>query len=151
MNMNRLAITLAVAAGFISVFTQPGLVRADDTTHSASQAPTAASSAAQRNRETAAAGDDDFAGLDLTADQKAQFAKMHDGIEARKALVAKDTKLTSDQKDAFILGYTRQEYGEMFRVLTPLQQKLVRKKMADRRAADQAAHAKQGPPKRPQN
>jgi Spy/CpxP family protein refolding chaperone len=151
MNMIRLATSTAIAAGMISLLAVPRPAQADSTTHSALQAPTTTSSAAQRNRQTAAAGEDDFAGLDLTAEQKTQIAKIHEGMEARKALVVKDTKLSPEQKDAFILGYTRLEHGEMFKVLTPPQQKQVRKKIADRRAADQAAHAKPGQPKRPQN
>jgi Spy/CpxP family protein refolding chaperone len=148
MKITRLATSTVLAAGIVSSLAVPGLSRADSTTHSALQAPKATSDTAQKAHDAAAAGENDFAGLDLTAEQKAQFAKIHEGMEARKALVAKDTKLSPDQKDAFMLGYTRQEYGEMFKALTPLQQKQVRKKMADRRAADQAAHAKQAP-KRP--
>jgi len=149
MNMIRVATSVAITAGLISLLAAPRPARADSATHSARQAPTATSSTAQRNHEAATAGEDDFAGLDLTAEQKAEFAKIREGTEAKKALVAKDTKLSSDAKDAFMLGYTRQEYGAMFKVLTPLQQKVVRKKMADRRAADQAAHAKPAPAKRP--
>ena len=44
-----------------------------------------------------------------------------------------------------LLGYTRMEYGEMFKVLTPEQQKQVRQKIHARRAADQAARQKQNP------
>src|ERR1700732_1256925 len=143
---NRLAASTAIATGLIFLLATPGPARGVGFSPSGSQVPTTATPASH----AAAVGEDDFAGLDLTDEQKAEIAKIHQGMEARKALVAKDTKLTSDQKDAFLLGYTRQEYGERFRVLTPLQQKLVRKKMEARRAADQASHAKQSPP-RPHN
>jgi hypothetical protein len=143
---NRLAVSASIATGLIFLLAEPGPARGAGFTASAFQIPTTATPASH----AAAVGEDDFAGLDLTDEQKAEIAKIHQGTEARKALVAKDTKLTADQKDAFLLGYTRQEYGERFRVLTPLQQKLVRKKMEARRAADQASHAKQTPP-RPQN
>jgi len=149
MNRYRFTNSVMLAAGVILLSAVPGITRADSNLHDTLQTPKAGSPASQS--QPASSLNNDFEGLDLSAEQKAQFAKIHEGMEARKALVAKDTKLSSDQKDAFILGYTRQEYGEMFRVLTPLQQKIVRKKMADRRAADQAAHAKKAPPKRPQN
>jgi hypothetical protein len=141
---NQFAASTAIATGLILLIAAPGPARGAGFSPSGLQVPATATPA---SRAAAATGDDDFAGLDLTDEQKTEIAKIHQRAEAAKAVVAKDIKLTSDQKDAFLLGYTRQEYGEMFRVLTPLQQKLVRKKMEARRAADQASHAKQPPPR----
>jgi len=143
MNKNRFAKTMAVAAGLAFLSAVPGLARADSAQHGAMQTPKAASPRAQAKADSLPAGD--FAGLDYTDEQKAAIAKIRQDAETRRTVVAKDDKLTSDQKNAMIEGYTRMEYGEIFRVLTPTQQKLVRQRLAERRAADQKAHKKQPP------
>lgn len=102
-----------------------------------------------RQNQNSLSKDDDFAGLDLTDEQKAEMAKIRQDTDGRKALVAKDTKLSPDQKDAFILGYTRLEYGQMFRVLNPAQKKEVTKRLQARRAAEQAQQKKK--PQAPQH
>jgi Spy/CpxP family protein refolding chaperone len=141
MKTNRLANLTALLAGLVFLCGMPAL--ADSAPHGSMQTPAPAAPRAQAAADSGLA--DDFAGLDLTDDQKAQIANIHQGSAARKAVVAKDQKLDSDQKDAMILGYTRMEYGQIFKVLTPIQQKLVRKRMQDRRVAEQAAHQKQKP------
>lgn len=149
MKKNRFAKRLTLAAGLICLIATPGPVFGVGFSPNALQTPASATPALPQGH-AGAAGEDDFAGLDLTDEQKAEMAKIHQGIEARRAIVAKDTTLTSDQKDAFMVGYKRQEYGERLKILTPVQQKVVRKRMDARRAADQAAHPKQ-PPTHPQN
>jgi len=143
MNKDRFAKTMAIAAGLVFLCAVPGPARADSASHGAMQAPRAASPGAQA--KAGSLPPDDFAGLDYTDEQKAAIAKIRQDAETRRSVVAKDDKLTSDQKDAMIQGYTRMEYGEIFRVLTPIQQKLVRQRLAERRAADQKAHKKQPP------
>src|ERR1700722_10344015 len=91
MKITRLATSAVLAAGIVFLLAIPGTSRADSTTHGSPEAPKATSDTAQKTRDTAAAGESDVAGLDLTEDQKAQFAKIHEGMETRKALVAKDT------------------------------------------------------------
>jgi Spy/CpxP family protein refolding chaperone len=85
----------------------------------------------------------DFDGLNFTDEQKAEIDKIHRETESYKSIVAKDDKLTPDQKDAMLYGYTRLEIGRTFKVLTPEQQKEVRKRILARRAADQSAPQKQ--------
>ena len=87
---------------------------------------------------------EDFAGLTFTDDQKAQIERIRQDTEKRKATVAHDTTLNSDQKDAMIQGYARLEYGQIFHVLTPEQRREVRRKVAARQAP---SPLKQQPPK----
>jgi hypothetical protein len=84
----------------------------------------------------------DFVGLNYTDEQKAEIAKVHRDMESHKAAIVKDEKLTPDQKNAMILGYTRMEYGRVYQALSPEQQRQVRQRMVARRTADQATQAK---------
>ena len=86
-----------------------------------------------------------FAGLKYTDDQKVEIDKIHRDAETRKAAVSKDEKLTQDQKDAMLLGYTHLEYSSIFKTLTPEQRRQVRDKIRARKAADQPAQKEQAP------
>jgi len=46
-------------------------------------------------------------------------------------------KYTDDQKDAMLQGYRRLERSQVFKLLTPEQQREVRKRISARRAAEQ--------------
>jgi hypothetical protein len=81
--------------------------------------------------------------LSYTDEQKAQIDTIRQDTKSRKEVVAKDDKLTADQKDAMLLGYTRMEYGRIYKVLSPEQQRQVRQRIRARRTADQAAQKKQ--------
>jgi hypothetical protein len=140
---NRFVNSMALAAGVITLSAMPAAVRPDSASRSALQTPKTASPASQSQARSSL--NDDFAGLDLTDEQRAEIAKIHQDIESHKAAVAKDQKLSTDQKDAMLLGYTRMEYGMIFKQLTPQQQKVVRKRMKDRRDADQATQKKELP------
>jgi Spy/CpxP family protein refolding chaperone len=144
MNKNRFAKPMAVAAGMILLCAAPSLTRAQSASPGPVQAPTAASQGAHAKAASLPA--DDFAGLNFTNEQKAEIAKVRLDTKSRKEVVAKDEKLTADQKDAMLLGYTRLEYGMIYRVLSPEQKREVSQRNRARRAADQAAKAKQAPP-----
>jgi len=94
--------------------------------------------------------EDDFAGLDLSDEQKSEIEKIRQDTESRRGVVAKDSNLNSDQKNAMIQGYARLEYSQIFRVLTPIQQRVVRQRIMARRAADQASKGPQ-PHQAPKN
>ncbi|MGC1451128.1 MAG: hypothetical protein WA830_13955 [Candidatus Sulfotelmatobacter sp.] len=143
MKKNRLAKPVVVAAGFILLCAAAGQSRAQSASPGAAHTPMATSSGT--HPKTSSVLEDDFAGLNYTDEQKTEIEKIHLNTKSLQDKVAKDDKLTGDQKDAMLLGYTRMEYGEMFKVLTPEQQKQVRQKMRARRAADQAARQKQNP------
>lgn len=134
MKMNRFHRVLLIAAGLTMLEVVPGFAGGDQAQNS--PAPTSPSP------QKAASLEDYFAGLDYTDEQKAEIAKIKQEMEAKKALVAKDAKLDAYQKDAMIQGYTRLGYGEIFRLLTPAQQKVVHQRMAANRQATKG-------PKRP--
>jgi Spy/CpxP family protein refolding chaperone len=74
---------------------------------------------------------DFFAGLTLTDGQKAKIDQIRDDTMSHLATVAKDKKLSPEVMDAMIQGYRRIEYSQILEVLTPEQQKVVRKRMSD--------------------
>lgn len=143
MNKNRFAKQVTVAAWVILLIAGLGLGRAQGVPSGAVQTPRAASSG--MHPKTDSPPQDDFAGLNYTDEQKAAIDRIHRDTESQKAAVAKDEKLTADQKDSMLLGYTRIEYFRIFKVLTPEQQKQVRERMHARKEADQAEKRQQPP------
>ena len=141
MNMNRFAQSVTTAAGLLLLLAWPGSACGENAQTQAAPKPTLASPGPQMIGSV----DDYFAGLDYSEEQKASIAKVHQNMGAKKALVAKDGTLDGDQKDAVTQGYTRLEYGEIFKLLTPVQQKLVRKRIIDARAANQGARRPAAP------
>jgi Spy/CpxP family protein refolding chaperone len=144
MTKNRIAESMAAAAGLVFLFVVPGLARGQNAQPFAAHAPNGALRTQAQSSHTP---ESDFDGLTYTDEQKAEIDKIHQDTEARKAVVAKDGQLSADQKDAMLLGYTRMEYGQVFRVLTPEQQKQVRQKITARKDAEQAEKRKQAQPK----
>ena len=143
--MNKASFpTPAAITAVLMLLCLPAFARADSARSGAVQTPGAISPSTQPMR--APLPPNDFAGLNLTDEQKAEIDKIHREIESNKSVVAKDEKLTPDQKDAMLLGYTRMEYGRTFKVLTPEQQKEVRQRIQARKAADQSAQKRQPPP-----
>ena len=74
--------------------------------------------------------------MSYTDEQKVKIDEIRKNMRARMDAVAKDDKLTPDQKQAMLLGLQRMETSDLFKVLTPEQQKEVLKKAQARRAAD---------------
>jgi len=107
------------------------------------QAPNAASPASHAKPDWLPS--DDFAGLDYTDDQKAEIAKIHQNAESRKALIATDEKLSSEQREAMLEGYARLEYASVYKVLTPEQRRQVNQRVRARRAAAQKGQKKPAP------
>ena len=145
MTKNRIAESVAVAAALIFLFAVPDLARAQKAQPFAAPAPNGGLTRTQP--QSSSTPSSDFDGLTYTNQQKAEIDKIHQDTEARKAVVAKDGQLSVDQKDAMLLGYTRMEYGQVFRVLSSEQQKQVRQKLTARKDAEQAAKRKQVQPK----
>jgi Spy/CpxP family protein refolding chaperone len=143
MNPNPLSRPVAVAAGFLFLLAVPELACAYRASVSEVQTPTPTVPGSQADSSSSPA--EYFQGLEYTPEQKAQIDKIHQDAETKKAAVTKDEKLTQDQKDAMIVGFTHLEYSSIFKVLTPEQQKQVREKIRARKAANQAAQKKQAP------
>ena len=83
-----------------------------------------------------------FAGLTYTDTQKAAIGKIRQDIASRKEAVVNDNKLTPEQKDGMLSGYTRIQYNLIFKELTPEQKKLVSTRMHASRAAEQNGQKK---------
>ena len=142
MKTNRFSSPAAVAAGLLFLFAVPWPARAQSAPPGGAQTPMPALPGPQPQADSLSEA---FAGLKYTDEQKVEIDKIHREAETRRAAVSKDEKLTQDQKDAMLLGYTRLEYSSIFKVLTPEQQKQVREKIRARKAADQAAQKKPAP------
>ena len=130
MNRNRFSQNAALAAMLLLPFAVSGSGHADSPQSRPVQTP----SPAQQGPQKIASMDDNFAGLDLSDEQKTEITKIRQETDERKTVVAKSTTLNQDQKDAMITGYTRLQYSQMFRVLTLSQQKVVRKIIDGQRA-----------------
>jgi hypothetical protein len=85
--------------------------------------------------------------LTFTPEQQAKIRRIHQDFKSRREAVVQDDKLSADQKQAMMEGFHRLENGEVFKVLTPDQQKQIRESAAARRTADKAAQEKQAQPK----
>lgn len=144
MNRKRFASGVAVAAGFCFLCTAPESVRGQSNTPSPQSTPPKPAPVARTQRVPNKG--DDFAGLKYTDEQKKKIQEIHQNFKSRRDVVAKDEKLTADQRDAMLEGYVRMERGQVFNLLTPEQQKEVREKIQARRAAEREAK-KQSPPK----
>ena len=80
-------------------------------------------------------------GLKLTDDQKTKIAQIRQNAESRKEAIIKNDALTQDRKETILQRLHRMEKSEVFRVLTPDQQKELQKRIMDQRAtAQQAQH-----------
>jgi Spy/CpxP family protein refolding chaperone len=142
MSQIRFANTLTIAAGLMLLLAAPAPARPASVFDGAMQAPIPASSGSLPKNDSLP---DYFAGLNYTDDQKAEIAQIRHNLATRRGAVAKDDRLTQDQKDAMILGYTHLENGEIFKVLTPEQRRQVRQRLQARGATDQAAQKKRPP------
>jgi Spy/CpxP family protein refolding chaperone len=135
MSKNRIAKRVVLASGFLFLCAVPGLESAQSNPPGATPTPQAASPTARPKKGTPPA--DYFAGLTLTDDQKAKIAEIRKDAKSHMDAVRKDEKLSPDQKDAFLSGLRRMENGEIFKVLTPEQQKEVRQRVRAQHAAEQ--------------
>lgn len=147
MEKNGFPIGVAIAALFLFLSAAPGRIFAQSAPPPAGgPPPSIAAPAAPAQPSRAGHGvEDDFAGLSYTDEQKAKIDEIRKNMHARMAVVAKDDKLTPDQKEAMLVGLKRLETADMFKVLTPDQQKEVLKKAQARRATEQAGQKQQYP------
>ena len=133
MEKTRIKKQVSVAAGFLFLWCAPGLARAQDSGTSSAVPPLLARPEARPKTQPP----DDFAGLTYTDEQKVKIDQIRQTTKQHMDAVKKDEKLSPEAKEAMLVGYQRIETQEMFRVLTPEQQKEVRKKAQARRAAEQ--------------
>jgi hypothetical protein len=145
MNKNRFVKRVAIAAGFLFLCGAPSLMHGQSSLPGPGQTPRPASSATRPRKD--ADPQNDLAGLKFTPEQQAKIDQIQQDFKSRTDTVANDGTLNPDQKEAMLKGLRRMENGEVFKVLTPAQQKEVRKKVLDRRAAAKAEQEKGSLPK----
>ena len=134
-----------VATVLLSLCVTPGLTRAQSSTPSPMAAPRKGAPVIRPKRDSQPT--DTFAGLKFTDDQKAKIDQIHQDMKSRRDAVVKDEKLTAEQRDAMLEGYRRMERGQVFKLLTPEQQREVRARIRARHVAEQEEQKKQSPPK----
>src|SRR6266852_3272457 len=144
MNKNRFAKRVTLAAGYFFLCATPGLTRAQSSPPVPAHTSHMASPAARPKSD--ARPTDDFAGLIYTDEQKTRIDQVHQEIKSRMDTVAKDAKLTVEQKDAMLSGYQRMERSQVFKVLTTAQQREVLKRVRARHVAEQQDRNKQSLP-----
>ena len=131
-----------VAGGFLFLCAEPGLTLGQS---SQPAAPPPMKSASPRNP---APPPDLLAGLTLTDDQKVRIEQIRDDTKSRLAAVANDKKLSPETANAMLVGYQRIENGKILAVLTPDQQREVRRRLSAWKAAAGERQPKlQQPPK----
>ncbi|HTC64672.1 MAG TPA: hypothetical protein VK709_17660 [Candidatus Saccharimonadales bacterium] len=143
MNENRYSKSARLVIGLIFLCAAPGATHAQIASPGPMPMQKVGSSSPQRQKISDV--EDDFAGLAYSDDQKSEIDKIHQNTKSHQDVVAKDTQLNGDQRDAMLLGYTRMEYGEIYKVLTPEQKRQVQQKIRARRADQEAAKRHQVP------
>ena len=124
-----------VAGGFLFLCGATGL-SLDETRAPGRAAPPPASAALAQPRNPNSKHDF-FAGLTLTDDQKTKIDRIREDTMSHLAAVANDKKLSPEVMDAMIQGFRRIEYGQILDVLTGDQQREVRRRMSEWKAAAQ--------------
>jgi periplasmic protein CpxP/Spy len=79
-------------------------------------------------------GEDRFAGLNLTEDQKAQIKKIHEDAKAKADSVKANTSLSDADKQAKVKEIHREAKKQVRAVLTPEQREQLKAKMRERHA-----------------
>jgi Spy/CpxP family protein refolding chaperone len=146
MNRNRFARRLAIATGCFFLCAAPGPARGQGNTPRSVPSPPKSAPVARSQRTPST--EDDFAGLEYTDEQKARINQIHQDMKSRMDVVVKDEKLNADQRNAMLQGYGRMERAQVFKVLTPEQQKEVLKKIRARRVEQQQEKKQQHSPPR---
>jgi Spy/CpxP family protein refolding chaperone len=130
-NRTRVEKRVLVASALLLLLAGPRLVGSQSNS-SAPSTPHTASPAAAANAETLP-----LEGLKLTDDQKTRIANIRQHVEARREAIIKNGAVNQDRKETILQRLNLIETSEIFRVLTPDQQKEVQKRIADRRASEQ--------------
>lgn len=148
MNRNSIVKHIAVAAGFLALTITPAMSRAQNSQQPPEQDKTQTAPATptpQAGRKHGA-----MAGLNLTADQRTEFKKIHGATKAQMEAVGKDETLTADQKAAKIHQLRHGARLEMVKLLTPEQRQQMRANIREMRASRKEQQQQQTPPAQPQ-
>ncbi len=131
MSNNVLVKRVVVAGGFLLLCAVPRLSFGQSVPRGVAPAQRMRSASPQPN----AAPPDLLEGLTLTDDQKAKIDQIRADTKSRVGAVTNDKQMGPEVADAMLQGYRRIENGKIFDVLTPDQQRDVRKRILAWRAA----------------
>jgi len=148
MSRNIVIKHIAVAAGFLALTFTPAMSRAQNSQQPPEQDKTQtapATSTPQAGRKHGA-----MAGLNLTADQRTEFKKIHEATKAEVEAAGKDETLTADQKAAKIHQLRHAARLQMVKLLTPEQRQQMRANIREMRASRKEQQQQQTPPAQPQ-
>jgi hypothetical protein len=143
MNQNRIVKSFVIGAGLFFLYVAPAMTLSQAPSPPPVQVPQKTSPLARPKREPSPP--DVFAGLTYTEEQKAKIAEIHQSFKARLDAVAKDDKLSPEQREAMVQGFQLMERREVYKVLTMEQQREVRKRIAAERGAARAESQKRQP------
>jgi Spy/CpxP family protein refolding chaperone len=119
---------LVAAVGFLFLCATPQLALGQSSQPGAG--PPATMNPASVPSGKSAAPPDLLDGLALADDQKAKIGRIRDDTNGRLAALVSDKKLSPEAAEAMRRGYGRLENSKILEVLTPEQQRQVRKRIA---------------------
>jgi Spy/CpxP family protein refolding chaperone len=133
--MNKIAFVkpVVVAWGFLFLCAAPKLTFGQSSPLGAAPPPPMRSASAPPRNSTPPP--DLLEGLTLTDDQQVKIDQIRKDTRSRLAAVANDKRLSPEATDAMLRGFQRIENGKIFEVLTPEQQREVRRRLSGWRAA----------------
>lgn len=146
MNRNSIVKHIAVAAGFLALTFTPAMSRAQNSQQPPEQDKTQTAPATPQAGKKHGA----MAGLNLTADQRTEFKKIHEATKSQVEAVGKDETLTADQKAAKIHQVRHSARLQMVKLLTPEQRQQMRANIREMRASRKEQQQQQTPPAQPQ-
>jgi len=131
-NRTRVGKRVVVASALLLLLAGARLVGSQNNSSAAPSTPQTASPAVPAKANALP-----LDGLKLTDDQKTRIAKIRQHVEARREATIKNEVLNQDRKETILQRLNLIETSEIFRVLTPDQQKEVQMRIADRHASEQ--------------
>lgn len=146
MNWISVVKQIAVATGFLALTFTPAMSCAQNSQLPPEQVKTQNAPATQPSDEARKHGA--MAGLNLTADQRTEFKKIHQATMAEVKAVGKDETLTADEKSAKIHQLRHSARLQLVKLLTAEQRQQMRANIREMRAARK--DRQQTPPAQPQ-
>lgn len=144
MDNGRFVARVAARVGFLFLCAVTGSAQTPNGALATAPTPHMVSPAVRATRVPTP--EEDFAGLTYTDEERAKIDKIHEDMKSRMDLVVKDDKADESQKNAMLDGLRRMERHQVYMVLAPDQQAIVRKNALARHAAEREQEKKQAAP-----
>ena len=148
MNSTKIKTSVVLVSSLLAMLAMatPGKAQAPATDTAQDQGQTQAAPAQQEGKHMR-----EFAGLNLTDDQKTQIKQIHMDSKSQMDAVNADSSLAADAKQVKIRQIHMSTHKQVLKVLTPDQRKQVRANMKERRSEhQQQAQPQSQPPAAPQ-